>query len=101
MTAWTFPDPPNVAVLTTRRIVEGGAPVRRVSHDAEDGAWQFHEAADPREEDAMVVSLRSMIARDATLNGLADLPEGWRARRDAPGAPWHREPAAPGDGAGN
>jgi len=92
---WPFADPPDVAVLTTRAVVEGGAPILRVSHDATDGAWQFHDAADgpPREEEARVVSLRGMLARDGTLGALADLPEGWRAWRDAPGAAWRRAPA--------
>jgi len=36
----------------------------------------------------MVVSLRSMVMRDATLARLADLPEGWHAWRDGPTAPW-------------
>lgn len=89
MTPWPFPDPPNVAVVTTRSIVRG-AWIAHVSHDADDGGWQFHdsEPGDPREEDAMVVSLQSMVTRDATLTQLAALPEGWRAWRDTPAAPW-------------
>ena len=89
---WTFQDDPDVAVLTTRSIVRDGAPVVHVSHDADDGSWQFHDGTPgtPREEDALVVSLRSMVLRDGTLNELADLSEGWRAWRDGPAAPWKR-----------
>lgn len=92
MTDWPFDDPPNVAVLTTRSIVHDGAWIARVSRDADDGGWQFHDGAagDPDEADALVVSLRSMVLRDGTLNELADLPEGWHAWRDGPAAPWQR-----------
>jgi len=38
MDDWRFEDAPNVAVLTTRSIVQDGAWVARVTHDAEDGA---------------------------------------------------------------
>ena len=96
MTDWVFPDPPNVAVLTTRSIVEDGAWIAFVSHDEEDGAWQFHDAAraPARMEDARLVSLRGMVERDPSLRELADLPEGWQAERDAPGAAWRRSPVA-------
>ena len=91
-TPWPFSDPPNVAVITTRSIAEDRAWIAHVSHDADDGGWQFHDA-DPspaRQEDARLVSLRSMVERDATLAELADLPEGWRAWRDAARAAWRR-----------
>ena len=91
MTEWMFEDPRNVAVVTTRSIVRDSAWIAHVSHDA-DGSWQFHDSApgEPRAEDAMVVALSSMVLRDSTLNELADLPEGWRAWRDGPAAPWQR-----------
>jgi hypothetical protein len=92
MDNWVFADPPNVAVLTTRSVVEDGRWIAKVSHDEEDGAWQFHDDDDvPKsEEEARLVSLRSMVARDASLNRLADLPLGWRAWRDEPGGEWQR-----------
>lgn len=98
MTDWPFADPPDVAVLTTCAIVEGRAPVLRVTHDEDDGAWQFHDGnrAPPHEADARIVSLRSMIERDASLSSLADLPLGWTATRNDPDRPWDRQPALPG-----
>ena len=97
MTAtWMFPDPPNVAVLTTRSIVYDGVWIAHVSHDEDDGCWQFHDSRleGPQTADAMVVGLGEMVTRDPTLNALADLPIGWRAWREAPTAPWQRAPAA-------
>lgn len=93
MADWPFADPPNVAVFTTRSIIERGAWIARVSHDEDDGAWQFHDddPAPKHEDEAMLVSLRSMVERDPTLVELADLPEGSRAWRAAVDAPWRRE----------
>ena len=38
---WPFDDPPNVAVVTTRDVTEDKVPILFVSHDRDDGAWQF------------------------------------------------------------
>ncbi len=91
MNDWNFPDLPNVAVLTTRSILEG-AWVAFVSHDEEDGGWQFLDNAGmpPVPEEAKIVSLRSMVERDPSLRELGDLLEGWQAARDAPEAAWRR-----------
>lgn len=88
---WPFDDPPNAASLTTTFVL-AGAPILRVYHDF-DGGWQFHGSPeDPATEDvARVVSLGSMIARDATLAELHALPYGWRAFRTSVNRPWSRE----------
>jgi hypothetical protein len=91
--AWKFPDPPNVAVFTTTRVIKDDEPVLYVAHDAEDGAWQFHAGAESGSgalAEVMVVSLKSMIERDQSLIELADLPLGWTAERSSSGAPWTR-----------
>jgi len=92
MTDWPFSDPPNVAVLTTRRIVRDAAWIARVVHDAEDGGWQFHDGTPGarHESEAVVTSLRDLVLRDASLRALADLPEGWCAWRGSPEQPWQR-----------
>jgi hypothetical protein len=90
-TVWPFDDPPNTASLTTSFVLDG-SPILRVYHDY-DGGWQFHGSPDhPATTDvARVVSLHTMIARDATLAELHDLPYGWRAFRTAVETPWTRE----------
>jgi hypothetical protein len=88
---WPFADPKNVAVFTTTTIVRRGHPVLYVSHDDDDGAWQFHSGAEHVSiRDAMIVSLSEMVERDTTLCELADLPCGWIAERDGIGGPWRR-----------
>jgi hypothetical protein len=87
---WPFPDPPNVATFTTRQVVRKGRPVVHVYHDAEDGAWQFHGPDEWDEEDMMIVGLEPMLALDPSLADLGNLPAGWRAYRDGPGAAWGR-----------
>jgi hypothetical protein len=88
---WQFDDPPNTASLTTSFVLDG-SPIQRVYHDYE-GGWQFHGSPDdPVTTDvARIVSLASMIARDATLVELHDLPNGWRAWRLTADRPWTRE----------
>jgi hypothetical protein len=37
-----------------------------------------------------VVALSTIVALDRSVEGLADLPRGWIARRDAAFSPWQR-----------
>ena len=98
---WPFEDPPNVMVFTTKTVAFSRQPVLLVTHDDDDGAWQFlpREGAGD-EKDAAVVTLRTMIERDPTLAQLADLPLGWRAWRESLDSPWQRKRATMGDAPG-
>lgn len=89
--SWPFDDSPNTASITTRQVLEG-APILLVTHDADDGSWQFLCGTTDDPADARVAGLGQIYRRDATLGELADLPEGWRASRAAAGLPWHRRP---------
>ena len=83
-----FHDPENVAVFTCCHVLEQGAEIRYVCHDEEDGAWQFLCGGDHDEEDARIVGLGEIWARDETVGVLADLPLGWCAERESRGAQW-------------
>lgn len=87
---WPFDQPPNCAVITLRRIVDGG-PILFVSHDKDDDGWQFLDGESAEMDEALVVSLKSMLDRDPTLRDLADLPVGWIARRQSRSDPWRWE----------
>ena len=90
MDDWPFEDPENVAVMTVRQIIDDGRPILRVSHDVDDGMWQFLTGGTVRMDDALVVSLRSVYRLDPSIGELADLPLGWTAERSAPEVPWER-----------
>jgi Domain of unknown function (DUF4262) len=38
---WKFPDPPHTRVFLSEAVQSGREPITYVSHDLEDGAWQF------------------------------------------------------------
>tara|TARA_R110002072_G_scaffold36858_18_gene108282 strand:+ start:7411 stop:7707 length:297 start_codon:yes stop_codon:yes gene_type:complete len=91
MTAWAFADPENTAVFTTRQVVEGLSPILLVTHDEDDGAWQFLFGTTDDLGDSRVVGLRAIVELDSSLVELADLPMGWAARREGPEHSWVRQ----------
>ena len=85
-----FNEPENVAVFTCRHILENHTDICRVTHDADDGAWQFlcgqkHEVADAR-----IVSLKEIFVKDPSVGILADLPLGCVAIRENKESLWMR-----------
>ena len=93
---WPFADPPNVAVITVTQVLRQGMPVVYVSHDEDDGGWQFLHGGSVTSADAMVVGLKEMIRHDPSLAELADLPLGWCAERQTMGSKWNRRLKAAG-----
>jgi hypothetical protein len=93
---WPFLDPPNTAVITTVPILNRQASVQYVTHDHEDGAWQFHHLRQHGEpasvKDAAVISLGNMLRLEPRIAELSDLPLGCHAWRDSEHAPWIRAP---------
>lgn len=87
---WLFEDPPNVAVITSTDIVHHGKPILFVSHDNDDGAWQFHTGENVLIDDAMIVALAKIVALDYSIQELADLPLGWIAKRQTANHSWMR-----------
>lgn len=90
MSQWIFSDPPNVATFTVKQIVDEGAPILLVCHNADDGCWQFLTGSDFKMSDALLILLKNMINRDPSLLELSDLPLGWKAWRTSPGDSWQR-----------
>jgi hypothetical protein len=86
-----FDENPNLGVLTTASVLTG-APILLVSHDADDGGWQFLCGATNDPASGRIVHLREIVARDPTINEIADLAVGWVAFRDMVGDSWTREP---------
>lgn len=92
---WHFRDPPSVAVVVRRGVVENGDWIAYVTHDADDGGWQFHnnDQTPPKESDALVLGLGEVVKIDPTILALADLPLGWHAWRSSRNSPWIRAKA--------
>jgi hypothetical protein len=86
---WNFPDLPHTAAILSKAVHSGTEPINFVSHDRDDGGWQF--LGDTMSDSGgVVVCLHHPIDEDPSLVELADLPLGWYAEREAPGEPWRR-----------
>jgi len=87
----SFREDPQFGVITTAAVLSG-APIVMVSHDVDDGGWQFLCGTTQDPADGRIVHLEEIVAMDPTLLEIADLPLGWVAFRGAPGGAWTREP---------
>jgi hypothetical protein len=87
---WLYDDPKNVMIITTKRIVERVKIVKYISHDDEDGMWQFLDCDNVIEQDARIISLEQMTALEPDVKAVADLPLGWIAWREDRNKPWMR-----------
>ncbi len=93
---WPFADSHDTVVVTLERILRGDSSLLLVTHDAEDGGWQFLDGEHVFEDDGTTVLLGEMVQFDASLLELADLPAGWIAWRVAGDQPWQRAQGEPG-----
>lgn len=81
----------NVACFALRQIFKEGKPILFVSHDEEDGAWQFLTGEPAELKDLMVVALEQVVKLDPTINDLFNLSLGESATRKFIGDKWVRE----------
>ena len=77
-----FDDAPNTAVITCCHVLNGSLPILHVSHDLEDGMWQFLCGSSHDEPEARIVSLYSIYMHDPSVARLANMPCGYTADRD-------------------
>ena len=83
-----FSDAPNTAVFICSHILDGREKILFVSHDADDGAWQFLCGKEHNESDARIVSLKYVLDLDPTIVNLKDLPLGHCAERESKNDKW-------------
>ena len=86
---------PSGVVITTRQVMEQGWPILLVTHDADEPrGWEFVNGHGDTEDAAsgITVHVEHVIERHPSVAELADLPEGWQARRSAESDDWIREP---------
>jgi len=66
--------PGNLAVITTKHVIHGGAVIQLVVRDG-DGDWQFlPHLEEISEEDAMIVGLNTIINLDSTVLETLKMP---------------------------
>jgi hypothetical protein len=84
-----FKDLPNTAVYTCTHVVNEGKSILYVSHDNDDGAWQFMCGVTHHgEESGKIVSLNTILALDNSLLDIADLDYGYIASRASTNSKW-------------
>ncbi len=88
---WKFKEPKDRRVYSLRQIMDSDAQILHVSHNSDDGAWQFLGWETPRVEDGVVVCLEHVVEKDPSVSEVADLPLGWHAWRRTIDDPWTRE----------
>lgn len=83
-----FGDAPNTAIFTCCHVIENNEPILYVSHDEDDGAWQFLCGKKHEENEARIVSLHSICLKDKSVGILAEMPCGYCAERKDKNAEW-------------
>ena len=69
---YKFLDDKNTMAITTKGIVSGQRDILLVSHDEDDGMWEFLDGEDVSEENALIVSMSEMVQIDESINKLYD-----------------------------
>jgi hypothetical protein len=85
-----FTEELNTAVFTTKFVISDNKEITYVTHDADDGAWQFfsEDKFEDYEEVAKIVGLGQIIKRDESILELADMPVGYYAFRKSKKDKW-------------
>ena len=85
---FSFYDNPNTAVITCSHIINKEYPILYVSHDPDDGMWQFLCGKAHETDEAKLVSLKSVFDLDNSVGILKDMPCGYYAERKAQDDEW-------------
>ena len=83
MMKFSFKEEPNVQVMTCVHVLDHDAPILYVTHDEEDGMWQFLCGTTHKTEEGRIVSLKNMFDKDQSVGLLRDLPCGYSATRES------------------
>ena len=83
-----FYDAPNTATIICCHIIENGEPILYVSHDEDDGMWQFLCGKTHETDEAKLVSLKSVFDLDNSVGILKDMPCGYYAERKTENDDW-------------
>ncbi|RZJ87058.1 MAG: DUF2185 domain-containing protein [Chryseobacterium sp.] len=86
----SFADSLSTAIFTTKFVMNDHKIITYVTHEAEDGAWQFFsdDEFENYEDVAMIVGLGEIVEKDKTVLEISDLPLGFIARRKDTNDSW-------------
>jgi hypothetical protein len=85
-----FRDQENTAVITCSHVINDNQPILHVSHDEDDGMWQFLCGKSHEPAEAMIMSLAEIYQHDNSVAAIADLPLGVTADRADKNSQWSR-----------
>lgn len=93
MTTKKFKESDNTSVFTTKFVIIDKKDITRVTHDKEDGTWQYFSSDqfENFEDVAKIVGLGQMIKIDSSILELADMKEGYVAHRNSRSDKWEIE----------
>lgn len=81
---YKFSDPENTACMVCSHVLEKQSPILFVTHDEEDGMWQFLCGAENHEtEQAKIIALVEATNIDPSINELHEMPLGVGATRES------------------
>ncbi len=83
-----FKDKPNTAAFTCTHIINKEKPILFVSHDDDDGSWQFLCGNDHTNEEIRIVSLGTIYEIDKSVKKIANLDYGKTAYRNDENSKW-------------
>lgn len=83
-----FYDAPNTATIVCCHVMNKETPILYVSHDEDDGMWQFLCGESHDDNEARIVSLKYVFEIDNSVGGLRDMPCGYYATRKSKDSPW-------------
>jgi len=83
----------NIAVITTKFVLDNESPILYVFHHEDDGMWQFSGNEELiGDNDYKVVSFQEMIKIDSSILDVVDLPPDYVASRESTASPWTIKP---------
>jgi hypothetical protein len=85
---FAFKDAPETACIVCQHVLDGKNPITFISHDKEDGMWQFLCSEDHILEDVRLISLAEAFQIDESIGQVADLPRGFVTERTEAKGRW-------------
>lgn len=86
-TEWPFNEPENLAVFSTKRVVDEDHPVNLIAHDKE-GDWQFLCGTTTESEDCLILCLGCFYEKFPFIADFKGLEAGWEAYRESEHSDW-------------